>query len=88
MSEKSIEDFEERVEVHVKYGKDWLVSAGKDNVIPPHLGHAINLLASQLQDSVEKLFRGEIKESDLIQTESHGEKVGMYQPDGNKEGGE
>jgi uncharacterized protein (DUF1786 family) len=86
---KQTTDYIEAVEVHVKYGEHWLVSARKEKVRSDHVGHAINLLSSQLQDSVEKLFRGEIKESDLIQTESHGEKVGMYMPDkDSEEGGE
>ena len=44
------------VEVHIKYMGEWLTMGRKENVKSAHLGQAINIVATEIQKSVENAF--------------------------------
>ena len=44
------------LEVHVKYMDEWLTMGKKENVKDRNLGQAINLVATEIQKSVESAF--------------------------------
>ena len=46
------------VEVHVKYMGEWLTMGRKENVKDAHLGQAINVIATQIQKSIESAYFG------------------------------
>ena len=69
-----------RVEVHVKYCGDWLCVAHKDKVREDHLGHAVNLLALQLERNIEQLLSGRLNIEQLPKNEE-GQELGLVIPD-------
>ena len=69
-----------RVEVHVKYMGDWLCVAHKDTVREDHIGHAINLLALQLERNIEQLLSGRLNIKQLPRNED-GQELGLVIPD-------
>ena len=76
-----LSNFSDRLEIHIKYGNDWLCSFGKDNVSGIHIGHVIDFGSMVLKKSVEDLFSGKIPIESLPKIKSHGMTVGIIMPD-------
>ena len=69
-----------RVEVHIKYMGDWLCASHKDKVREDHIGHAINLLALQLERNIEQLLSGRLNIKPLPRNKE-GQELGLVIPD-------
>jgi hypothetical protein len=48
-----------KLEIHIKYGGEWLLAIGADNVTDAYLDVAIDRLTDQLTAELKKVMKGE-----------------------------